>query len=304
MTVTLVTGSSGFVGRMIMERLAAAGRAAIGLDPRPAPTTRVIDDLSDRMRLSELVGRERITHIIHAGGVSGPMVLAGDPAGVMTINVLGSLNLLYAAMERSVTTFVYCSSVAAIGNFDDAAPIGEDYPMRPTSSYGCSKAAMDFVLRGLWRRVPLDLCSLRLTAVYGPGRETEFNIDTIVRAALRGESARIAPLGDWPYIHVDDAADATIAACFSRDRRQLAYFVAHPERVTPQDVAAACAAAGKPVRLEIDTAQPEAMRGHVDMEAAARDFGFRARVGISEGIRRMITDLSSRPSGISGWRRV
>jgi len=300
MTVTLVTGSSGFVGRMIMERLAAAGRAAIGLDPRPAPTTRVIDDLSDRMRLSELVGRERITHIIHAGGVSGPMVLAGDPAGVMTINVLGSLNLLYAAMERSVTTFVYCSSVAAIGNFDDAAPIGEDYPMRPTSSYGCSKAAMDFVLRGLWRRVPLDLCSLRLTAVYGPGRETEFNIDTIVRAALRGESARIAPLGDWPYIHVDDAADATIAACFSRDRRQLAYFVAHPERVTPQDVAAACAAAGKPVRLEIDTAQPEAMRGHVDMEAAARDFGFRARVGISEGIRRMITDLSSRPSGISG----
>jgi len=136
--------------------------------------------------------------------------------------------------------------------------------------------------------VPLDLCSLRLTAVYGPGRQTEFNVDTIVRAALAGKPARIAPLTDWPYVYVDDAADAAIAACFSSRRRQLAYFVAHPERVTPDDIAAACAAAGKPVRLEIDTSKPKAARGPVDVEAAARDFGFRAQIGHREGIRRMI----------------
>ena len=88
--------------------------------------------------------------------------------------------------------------------------------MRPASTYGCSKAAMDYVLRGLWKKVPLDICSLRLTAVYGPGRQTEFNVDTIVRAALAGQPARLDPLTDWPYIYVDDAADAAIAACFSR----------------------------------------------------------------------------------------
>jgi nucleoside-diphosphate-sugar epimerase len=58
--------------------------------------------------------------------------------------------------------------------------------------------------------------------------------------------------------------------------------------VTPQDIAAACGAAGKPVRLEIDPAKPKAARGPVDVEAAARDFGFRAQVGHREGIRRMI----------------
>jgi nucleoside-diphosphate-sugar epimerase len=136
--------------------------------------------------------------------------------------------------------------------------------------------------------VPLDLCSLRLTAVYGPGRQTEFNVDTIVRAALAGRAARLDPLTDWPYIYVDDAADAAIAACFSSTRKQLAYFVAHPERVTPEDIAAACAAAGKPVQLDIDTSKPQAARGLVDLEAAARDFGFRAQVGLREGIRRMI----------------
>ncbi len=75
MTV-LVTGSSGFVGRVIMQRLAAAGRNAIGLDPRPSAATQVTDDLSDRARLRALIARERVTHIIHAGGVSGPMVPA------------------------------------------------------------------------------------------------------------------------------------------------------------------------------------------------------------------------------------
>lgn len=293
--VTLVTGSSGFVGRVIMSRLAATGRKAIGLDPRPSPATQVIDDLSDRAPLRALIAREKVTHVIHAGGVSGPMVMADDPAGVIAINVTGSMNLLYEAMAGGVTTFIYCSSVAAIGNYYEPEPIGEDYPMRPASTYGCSKAAMDFVLRGLWRRVPLDLCSLRLTAVYGPGRETEFYLDTIVRAALAGKPARLDPLTDWPYVYVDDAADAAIAACFSHERQQLAYFVAHPERVTPENIARACAAAGRPVTLEIDTSKPVAARGPLDVEAAARDFGFRAQVGHRDGIRRMIDAASHQP---------
>jgi len=288
MTAILVTGSSGFVGRATVAKLIAAGHRVVGLDPVASSSTHVVDDLSQRARLRDLLADEKIAHIIHAGGVSGPMVLAGDPAGVIAINVTGSMNLLYEAMAGSVTTFVHCSSVAAFGNFYESEPIGEDYPMRPNSTYGCSKAAMDFVLRGLWKRVPLDICSLRLTAVYGPGRQTEFNVDTIVRAAIKGAPARLAPLTDWPYLYVDDAADAAIAACFSQTRRQLAYFVAHPERVTPDDIAAACAAAGKPVRLEIDSAKPKAARGPVDLEAAAHDFGFRAQVGHREGIRRMI----------------
>jgi nucleoside-diphosphate-sugar epimerase len=260
-SVTLVTGSSGFVGRDIMARLAAAGHRVVGLDPRASASTQVIDDLSDRTRLRDLIARETITHIIHAGGVSGPMVMADDPVGVLAINVTGSLNLLNEAIAGSIKTFVYCSSVAAIGNYYEPEPIGEDYPMRPASTYGCSKAAMDYVLRGLWGRVPLDICSLRLTAVYGPGRQTEFNVDTIVRAALAGQPARLDPLTDWPYVYMEDAADAAIAACFSTARKQLAYFIAHPERVTPEDIAAACAAAGRPVRLEIDTSKPTPRAG-------------------------------------------
>src|SRR5882724_4434269 len=112
-STVLVTGSSGFVGRHVMNRLVASGRRAIGLDPQFSKTTQVIDDLSDRTTLRDLIAREKITHIIHAGGVSGPMVMADDPAGILAINVTGSMNLLNEAMTGGVTTFVYCSSVAA-----------------------------------------------------------------------------------------------------------------------------------------------------------------------------------------------
>jgi UDP-glucose 4-epimerase len=286
--ITLVTGASGFLGKAVMKLLAEQKQRAIGLDPRASATTQVVDDLSERSKLAKLLAGEKITHVIHAGGVSGPMVLADDPLKVVTINVLGSLNLLYAAIDAGVRTFVYCSSAAALGSFHETTPVDETYPLRPNNTYSASKAAMEMVLRGLWGAIPLDLCSLRFTVIYGPGRETTYTVEEIVGAALGGNTARIAPMADWPYVYIDDAARAAVQACYAKGRKQLSYFIAHPEKVTPEDIAAAAAAAGKPVRIEIDRNKPKAERGPLDVEPAARDFGFRAQVGHREGVRRLI----------------
>src|SRR6185312_15983252 len=125
--VVLVTGASGFLGKAVIRQLANRSQDVIGLDPRQSATAQIIDDLSDRERLTALLRREKVTHIIHAGGVSGPMVFADDPAKIIAINVSGSLNLLYAAIAANVRTFVYCSSAAAHGNFHEDTPVGEDY---------------------------------------------------------------------------------------------------------------------------------------------------------------------------------
>lgn len=282
--ITLVTGASGFLGKAVMKLLSEQKQRAIGLDPRSSTTTQVMDDLRDRSKLTNLLANEKITHIIHAGGVSGPMVLADDPAEVITVNVLGSLNLLYAAMDTGVRTFIYCSSAAALGSFHESEPVDETYPLRPNNTYSASKAAMEMVLRGLWGKIPLDLCSLRFTVIYGPGRETTYTVEEIVGAALAGKAARIAPMADWPYVYIDDAARAAVQACYAKDRKQLSYFIAHPEKVTPQDIAAAAAAAGKPVRIEIAAAgqkpsagrsissRPHATSGFAHKSVIAREF--------------------------------
>jgi nucleoside-diphosphate-sugar epimerase len=297
MANVLVTGASGFLGAAVIARLQTAGHYTVGLDPVPAAYAarrHVIDDLSDRRRLTELLRIEQITHVIHCGGVSGPMVLADDPSRVMEINVAGSLNLLLASLG-SVKTFIY-SSVSAVGEFYETNPIGVDYPLQPTSAYGCSKAAMDMVLRGLWRRIPLDLCSLRFTSIYGPGRRTRFVVDDIVAAAAQGEPASVEPVTDWPYVYIDDAADAAVAACFSARRSQLFYFIAYPEQVTLENFAEAAAQAGKPVQLVIDAAHPRVQRGPVDIGSAQRDFDFTPLVDHREGICRMLAERLARPA--------
>jgi UDP-glucose 4-epimerase len=292
MAVVLVTGASGFLGAAVVERLTAQGHRCVGLDPLPPAymTQRhVKDDLSDRRRLEALLRDENVSHVLHCGGISGPMVMADDPARVMDINVAGSLNLLQASLVSGVKTFVYCSSVSAVGNFYEDAPITDDYPLRPVSAYGSSKAAMDMVLRGLWGRVELDLCSLRFTSIYGLARRARFVVDDIVDAAITGEAVSVEPVTDWPYIYIDDAADAAVAACFSNARRQLSYFVAYPEQVTLEELARAAAkSGGKPFQLAVDDTIPRASRGPLDIAPAQRDFGFAPKVDHREGIRRMV----------------
>lgn len=290
MSAVLVTGASGFLGRAVVERMVTAGHKVLGLDPaagQPPGCRAVVDDLSDADRLERLLVTEAVTHVVHCGGVSGPMVLADDPMRVIDVNVAGSLNLLRASLRAQVGTFVYCSSVSAVGDYYESEPIGDDYPLRPATTYGASKAAMDMVLRGLWRRVPLDLCSLRFTGIYGPGRQTRYVVDDIVAAALAGAAANVEPCSDWPYVFVDDAADAVIAACFSTQRQQLHYFIAYPEQVSLDELA--CAAGGdSPVALNVDRYRQSARRGPVDIAPAQRDFGFSPRVDHREGVRRML----------------
>jgi nucleoside-diphosphate-sugar epimerase len=288
----LVTGASGFLGTAVQRRLVAAGHEVVGLDvlaaAEPGAVDHIVDDLSDGDRLAGLIARSRPSRIVHAGGVSGPMVLADDPLATLRINVAGTLNLLAAALTTKVRTFIHCSSISAVGNYFEAEPIGVDQPMRPDSPYGCSKAASEFLVQALHGRGAIDAAVLRFSTIYGPGRRTEILIHDVVEAGIAGRTARIAPTTAWPYIFIDDAADATVAALFATGRRQLTYYVTHPAMVSADDISrAAGEALGRgPVALEVAGA-PMA-RGPADVEAPARDFGFRAKVDHREGLRRLV----------------
>lgn len=297
MANVLVTGASGFLGSAVVGRLIEAGHDVAGLDPAPARNgnyRHVQADLAEPRALNDLLSTQRISHVLHCGGVSGPMVLADQPRRIIEINVTGTLNLLYASIDTGVRTFVQCSSVSAIGDFYSDTPIDDDQPLRPNSTYGCSKAAVDMVLRGLWQRVPLDLCSLRFTSIYGPGRKTELIVDSVVAAVVEGRQYLADAASDWPYIYVDDAADAAVAACFAQNRRQLFYYISYPEQVSVMDLASAAAASSKqPARVGMADGPCQASRGPLNTAPAERDFGFVAKIDHREGVRRMVAAMSN-----------
>jgi nucleoside-diphosphate-sugar epimerase len=291
MASVLVTGSSGFLGGAIIPKLIALGHRVIGLDPLPLPGSpyrTVADDLSDRTRIERLLIEEQVSHIIHAGGISGPMVMPERPDRLMAVNVGGSSTLLQAAIGAKANTFLYCSSVSAVGPYYEEQPIEADYRPAPTDPYGCSKAAVDFMLRGLWRRIPLDICSLRFTGIYGPGRRTTNLMDTLISAALEERSVQLPRQGKYPYVYIDDAANAAVAACFSSRRRELIYYIAYPEQVALDDLVNAIAHYAGRISVEIDETKVADPRGPVDISTSRRDFDFYPKIDHRAGIRRMI----------------
>ncbi len=294
----LLTGASGFLGQAVLGRLVAAGHEVVGLDIRSATSAgamaHIVDDLSDADRLRTLVERYRPACIIHAGGVSGPMVMADQPLETLSINVGGTLNLLRAAMAGGVATFIHCSSISAIGSYYGEVPIGDDQPLRPDTPYGCSKAACEMLLRALYGRIAMDLCALRFSAVYGPGRATSLLTDSIADAGLAGTALDVAAVSDWPYVFIDDAADATIAAALATSRRQLTYFISYPEQVSAQDLARAVAATLGTSPIAVSMTGVPVRRGPVDIGPAVRDFGFAPRIDHREGMRRLVEARRSR----------
>ncbi len=295
----LLTGARGFLGQAVSARLVAAGREVVGLDIQPSTgsgaSAHIVDDLSDAARLQTLLERYRPDCIIHAGGVSGPMVLSDQPVETLVVNVGGTLNLLRAAAAAKVATLIHCSSISAIGSYYEDTAIGDDYPIRPDTPYGCSKAACEMLLQGLHGRIAMDLCGLRFSTVYGPGRTTALVTDAIADAALAGTAIVVPATSDWPYIFIDDAADATVAAALSSTRKQLMYFVSYPEQVSARELAAATAAALGTAPIAVSMTGTPTKRGPVDIAPATRDFGFMPRIDHREGMRRLVEARRARP---------
>ena len=144
---------------------------------------------------------------------------------------------------------------------------------------------MEMVLRGLWGKIPLDLCSLRFTVIYGPGRETTFTVEEIVGAALAGKTARIAPMTDWPYVYIDDAAargrpglllerPRSSSAISSRIQRKSRLTTSPLPRRPPASRCASrsTAASRRPSAARSMSSQPRATSGFARKSVIAREF--------------------------------
>ena len=182
MKTAALTGATGFVGRMTLRRLVAAGwhvRALTRRDqPKTAGVTWVHGRLDDAASLNELCdGADAVLHV--AGVVNAP-----DAAGFESGNVAGTANMIAAAHMAGIDRFVAVSSLAA---------------REPALSfYGASKAKAE----NLVKASALDWTVIRPPGVYGPGDTEMFDM---FRIAAKGW-ALLPPRGRVSVIHVDDLA--------------------------------------------------------------------------------------------------
>ncbi|MCY0149280.1 NAD(P)-dependent oxidoreductase [Hoeflea sp. G2-23] len=290
--VHLVTGAGGLVGRAVTDQLRARGDRVIGIDRMASGEGdgRIIDcDLRDTHRLHQLAYAHDLDTIIHCGAHSGPMVARDNPYDLVSVNVIGTANVLEIARVRRLRRFVNCSSVSVYGA-TVAGPVVENVPLHPSTVYGATKLAAEYLVTAYAKEHRLAAVSLRLSWVYGPNRTTNCLLRRMVDDAIEGKPTRV----DWgagfhrQYIHADDAAAALIAAVDAASIDQHAYNITGDtyqtltetaelvRRVLPQ----------ADIRFGEGNDPGDDVQHRFDITAARRDLDYVPAISLEEGIRR------------------
>lgn len=220
-----LAGASGVIGRPVTMRLLAGEHQVFAMTRSPQRAadlqrigaTAVVCDVFDRERLQRVVEQARPDAVVHQLTALpkriDPRKIKTQLAATNRLRTEGTRILLEAAVASGAARFLAQSISFAYGP-EGAGPKTEDselYDRPPASFAGVVRAVQDLEAATLGSS-PLAGVVLRYGFFYGPG--TAYAPDGSFAAEVRARRVPIVGRGGgvWSFIHVDDAARATVAA--------------------------------------------------------------------------------------------
>ncbi|SKC63828.1 NAD-dependent epimerase/dehydratase family protein [Paraburkholderia hospita] len=219
----VVTGASGFVGRVLSSAIIEQGGHVIGLVRQPRTTVDGVEECvmsaPDFADLDACWPRDRqCDAVIHlAARVHMMRDTAADPfATYRETNVEGSLRIARAAHAAGARRMVFVSSIKALGDSDGGRPLRESDEPRPTDPYGISKLEAEQALRSYGQQTGLEIVIVRPPLVYGPGVRANFL--QLVRALAKGVPLPLGAIAARrSMVFVENLASA-LAECATNPR--------------------------------------------------------------------------------------
>src|SRR5438309_522618 len=168
----LITGGAGFVGSHLADKLVARGDDVLVIDNfatarrdnlGPSPNLELVEGtIADGGMVKGVFSRFRPEVVVHAAAsYKDPEAWAEDSR----TNVLGTANIVRAAVDAGVRRLIYYQTALCYGLRPEQQPIPLDQPLDPgDSSYAITKTAGEYFVR----KSGLDYISFRLANAYGP----------------------------------------------------------------------------------------------------------------------------------------
>ena len=213
-----VTGATGFVGRELVSQLVADSHE-LNCWRRPESDVSPLSEYGDHIRWIEgkLGDRDSTQQliedcdaVIHSGLWRSSLLFQADetdPVEYARVNILGSLELIEAAVKANVNRFVFVSTCAVHDHILDDRPLDESHPLWANSHYGAHKAAIEKFVHSYGLGKGFPICAIRPTGVYGVHRPIERSKwFQLVRDVADGKSVEVKKGGK--EVHVEDVAKA------------------------------------------------------------------------------------------------
>lgn len=295
----VVTGGDGFLGRKVVEKLREKGADNIFV-PK-------IDryDLREKETIVGLLRERRPELIIHLAAVVGGIGFNQKyPATLFYDNLIMGIGLMEHARLGNVKKFVALGTICAYPKFTKPPfkeeSLWEGYPEETNAPYGIAKKALlvqSQAMRNQWGFNSIFLLPVNL---YGPGDnfdpESSHVIPAIIKkcfdAMERGEPS-IVVWGDGSptreFLYVDDCAEGIALAAEKYDRSDPVN-LGTGEEISVKDLVDLIARlAGFKGDIVFDKSKPNGQpRRCLDTTRALKEFGFKARTGLEEGLKETI----------------
>lgn len=234
MTNVLVTGGAGYIGSHACKALKAAGFTPVTFDNLETGWQDAVKfgpfeqgDLLDRTRIDEVFAKHKPVAVMHFAALSQVGESMAKPGKYWHNNVLGSLNLIEAAVAADCLNFVFSSTCATYGDQDNVV-LDENSAQLPINAYGASKRAIEDILVDFGNAFGLNHVIFRYFNVAGADpdgevgefHQPETHLIPLMLDAIDGKRDALTIFGtdyDTPdgtcirdYVHVCDLVDAHV----------------------------------------------------------------------------------------------
>ena len=200
----VVTGSSGFVGRHLVEELKRHKVDVVTLIDKNGDRI----DVRDWRKIKDIIdGREIVYHL--AAKTYVPFSFK-NPRETYDVNVLGTLNILELCRLRDVKKIVFASSY--LYGQPQYLPIDEKHPVHPTNPYARSKVLDENLCKAYYEDYGLKCVILRTFNIYGEGQNENFLIPSILKQIANGRIELQDPEPKRDFLYMGDAVNAYIKA--------------------------------------------------------------------------------------------
>lgn len=303
----LVTGGAGLMGSHITDRLLAGGAAGVVLvdnfvrgsmrnieEPLKDPRVRLVrGDIRNLDLLMELA--EGMDGIFHMAAIR-ITACADNPREAMEVMLTGTHNVFQAAAEKKVGRLLYASSASVYGLADTFPTDESHHPYNNRTYYGAAKVAGEGMARSFAEMYGLPYVAMRYFNVYGPRMDIDGKYTEVLVRWLDRVDAGEAPLifGDgsqtMDLINIDDITDANILAMESEVTDEVFNIATGTETSLLELLTTLLRVSGsdlKPVFMPERSVNPVPRR-LADTRKAEALLGFKAKVNVEEGLRRLI----------------
>lgn len=234
LSYVLVTGGAGYIGSHACKTLRAQGFTPVTYDNLVTGWQDAVKfgpfehgDLMDRGRLDSVFKKYAPVAVMHFAALSQVGESMKEPGRYWANNVMGSLNLIEAAVAAGCLKFVFSSTCATYGDQDNVV-LDEDCAQHPINAYGASKRAIEDVLTDFEAAYGMKSVIFRYFNVAGADPEAEVgefhqpetHLIPLMLDAIDGKREALTIFGtdyDTPdgtcirdYVHVCDLVDAHV----------------------------------------------------------------------------------------------